>query len=222
LKPHSPWLAVAAGLGLGACIALLEFVYYYPLIAAPRAVGLDLLLSLLVIWCGEGLLLGLAIVVFQRRAAPQLLSPCQITLAVLIGSVPGVFAWQALVHGILRAHYGFRVVRDYVGQPVSITGVALYHVWLMLLFGGLAATLYGAWQRQQHMLAVLRQAELARERSQRELANAQFESLRARVDPELLFQKFRDLERLYETAPADADQLLEELIAFLRTAKEDR
>jgi len=101
---------------------------------------------------------------------------------------------------------------------VDWAGIAIYHVWLMLLFGGLAAAVYSSRQRHARMLEVLRAAELGRETSQRGLAEAGLAALQTRIDPEFLFQTLTKLEQLYEADPPAADRLLEELIVFLRGA----
>jgi len=136
----------------------------------------------------------------------------------VVGSVAGVLAWQAFVNLVLRERFGIWVLRDFVGQPVNWPVGVLYHVWLMLVFGGLAATVYSSRQRHARMLAVLRAAELDRETSQRRLAEARFAALQARIDPDFLLQTLTRLERLYEADPPEADRLLEELIVFLRGA----
>jgi hypothetical protein len=213
-----------AGYGalLGASIALLEFAYYYPLVSTPGKLGLGLLASLLLVWCGEGVLLAVTVGLFELRAAPRPLGAWQLAFAVVVGSFAGVLAWQAFVQLVLRERFGIWLLRDYVGQPVDLAGIALYNVWLMLLFGGLAAAVYLSRQRHARMLAVLRAAELDRETSQRRLAAARLAALQARIDPEFVFQTLTKLERLYESDPPGADRLLEELIGFLRGAREEK
>jgi sensor histidine kinase YesM len=112
-------------------------------------------------------------------------------------------------------------LRDYVGQPVDLAGVVLYHVWLMLLFGGLAAAVHLSRQRHARMLAILRAAELGREDSHGRLAEMRLAALQTRIDPEFIFQTLTKLEHLYESDTVGADRLLEELIVFLRTALAD-
>jgi LytS/YehU family sensor histidine kinase len=68
------------------------------------------------------------------------------------------------------------------------------------------------------MLAALRAAELGRASLQQRLAEARLATLQARVDPDFLFQTLARLEQSYEADPDAADRLLDELIAFLRTA----
>jgi sensor histidine kinase YesM len=97
----------------------------------------------------------------------------------------------------------------------------LYHMWLMLVFGGLAAAAYVSRQQHARMLEVLRAAEVSRETSQRRLTEAKLAALQARIDPEMLFATLTKLERLYEANPAGADRLLDDLIVTLRTALTD-
>jgi histidine kinase len=220
--PGRFWTRRAAyGLLLGASIALLEFAYYYSLVASPDRFGLGALPSLLLSWGGEGILLALVVGMFELGKAPLPLGGRQLALAIVVASTAGVLAWQALMHLVLRERFGVRIMLDYVGQPVTFGGVALYHVWLMLLFGGLAAAVYVSRQRHQRMLAELRAAELARETSQRRLAETKLAALRARIDPEFLFQTLAKLERLYEADRPEADRVLEDLIVFLRRALAD-
>lgn len=216
------WLQHAGyGLLLGASIALLEFAYYRPLVSTPDKLGVGLFASLLLTWCGEGVLLALTVAFFEQRQAPRPFGARQLALAVVAGSIAGVLAWQAFVQLLLRQQFGMWVLRDYVGQPVDLAGIVLYNVWLMLLFGGLMSAVYLSRQRHARMLAVLRAAELGRGDSQRRLAETRLAALQARIDPEFLFQTLTRLEQLYEADPPGADRLLEELIVFLRGALAD-
>jgi hypothetical protein len=209
---------VLYGLLLGASIAVLEFGYYYPLVSTSGGRGAGLLASLLISWCGEGVLLASIVGLFEWRRAPRPLGAARLALAVAIGSIAGVLGWQAFTQLVLRERFGFWLLRDFSGQPVNLSSIALYHVWLMLLFGGLVAAVVASGARHARMLAALRAAELERENSQRRLAEAQLAALEARIDPEFLFQTLTKLEQLYEADPQRADSLLEELIVFLRRA----
>jgi histidine kinase len=216
------WLWRAGyGLLLGTSVGVLEFAYYYPLVSTPDRLGLMSLLASFLTWCGEGVLLALTVALFERREAPRLLGARQLALAVAAGSVLGVLAWQAFVQLVLRERFGIWLFRDHLGQPMDGLGTALYHTWLMLVFGGLAAAVHLSRQRHARVLAVLRAAELDRETSQRRLAEAGLAALQARIDPDFLFQTLAKLEQLYEADPPAADRLLEELIAFLRGALAD-
>jgi LytS/YehU family sensor histidine kinase len=71
------------------------------------------------------------------------------------------------------------------------------------------------------MLAALRAAELRRAGAQQSLAQVSLGTLQARIDPEFVFGTLSKLEQLYASDPAQADRLLDELIAFLRRALAD-
>ena len=216
------WLRYARyGLALGALIALLEFAYYDPLVSSRGQFGVGLLFSLLLTWSGEGLLLALTVGLFERRAAPRPLEAWQLALAVLAGSIAGVLVWQLFMQTVMRGRLGILLLRDYVNQPVEFAPIALYNVWMMLFCGGLAAALHLSRQRHARTVAILRAAELAREASQRKLAQERLAAVRARVDPDFLFHTLTRLEQEYESNPAGAARLLEELIVFLRGAVAD-
>jgi hypothetical protein len=211
------YAAPAVGLLLGAVIAFLEFTYYRPL--APHGLGPSSFVAALLTWSGDGVALAVSMRVLLRRKAPAVPRAGQVAATVVVGTVAGVCLWQALLQFILRERFGVAVFLDYVGQPVRWPATVVYHVWLVLLVGGLATAAYVAWLRRERMLALLRDAELARERSQQVLAQAQLLGLRARVDPELLYRKLSRLHMLYESDPAAADRLMEELISYLRKEK---
>lgn len=213
------WQYAGYGLLLGVSISVLEFAYYYPL--APDKLGVLSLISAFLTWCGEGFLLALTVALFERWEAPRPLGARQLALAVTIGSVAGVLVWQAFTQFVLRERFGIWLFRDHLGQPANWAGGVLYHVWLIFLFGGLAAAVYSSRQRHARMLDVLRAAELSRETSQRGLAEARLAALQTRIDPEFIFQTLTKLEQLYEADPPGADRLLEELIVFLRGALAD-
>src|ERR1017187_151398 len=97
------WLQHAGfGLLLGVSIAVLEFAYYYPLVATLGKLGVGLLFSLLLSWCGDGVLLAMTVGLFELREAPRPLGARQLALAVVVGSIAGVLAWQPFVHLVLR------------------------------------------------------------------------------------------------------------------------
>jgi hypothetical protein len=209
------------GFVLGVAIATLDFAHYFPLTAAPNNVGFPAFVSLLLEWCGEGVLLALTVGLAELWMSPRELRAWQLALAVVVGAVAAVLTWQAFTLIVLRDGLGIRLFRDYLGTPVIWIRGAFYQSWLMLFFGGLAAAVYASRRRRARMLAALLAAELGRAISQQRLAATRLASLRARIDPDFLFQALTRLERLYETDPAAADRLLDELIAFLRNALAD-
>jgi hypothetical protein len=206
------------GVTLGAAIATLDFAHYAPVVSPPGGIGFQSYLSSLMTWCSEGLLYSLIVAVAERRARPRDLRGWELAAAVAAGVLVGVLLWQTFSLFVLRDLVGLRLFRDHVGQPVVWLGGVLYHVWLLSFFGGLVAAVQASHRWRARVLATLRREELERAASQRRLAQARLDALRARIDPDYVFATFSRLEGLYETDTSAADQLLDELIVFLRKA----
>jgi len=216
------WLVrVGYGLSLALMISVLEFAYYFPLVSVRDELGLGSLNSLVVTWGGECVLLALAVGVVESSASPRELNRWELTVTVLAGAFAAALTWNIFCDYVLRDQLGFRLFIDHVGQPVQWGGRFFYHGWMMFFFGGLAVAVHFSLRRRARMLAALRAAELARATSQQRLAELTLGSLQARVDPKFVFQTLSTLEVLYETDPSEADRLLQELIAFLRSALAD-
>jgi hypothetical protein len=223
ISTTTQFLMTRAGYGfmLGATVALLEFAYYFPLVTMRTEIGLSSINSLLLVWGGEFVLLALAVGIAEHWVNPRELRMWQLALAVPVGAFASALIWHAFTQFVLRDQFGIRVFLDHLGQPIVWPMMLLYHSWLMLFFGGLAAAVLTSQRRRARMLAALRTAELGRATSQRRLAETGLASLRARVEPEFLLQSLARLEQSYETDPRVADRLLDELIAFLRGALAD-
>lgn len=216
------WTVRAAyGLGLGAVVALLEFVHYAPLVDGRNGIGLLGLVLLLPDWCGEFVLLSLAVGYAEYRERPRELAAPKLALAIVLGAFAGALGWYAVLDVVLRDLLGVGLFIDHVSQPVTWAGRILYHTWMMIFFGGLAVAAEASQRRHARMLAALRAAELRRASAQQQLAEVSLGSLQARIDPEFVSQTLSRLEQLYEADPPGADRLLDELIAFLRQALAD-
>jgi hypothetical protein len=61
-------------------------------------------------------------------------------------------------------------------------------------------------------------AQLAQREARRRLAQGRLQAVQARIDPQLLFDMLDAVRRAYESDAARAEQLLDELVAFLRAA----
>jgi hypothetical protein len=209
------------GLLLALVITALEFTYYFPLMSKRDELGLSSLQSLLITWGGECVLLALAVGVVESRASSGELRAWKLAITVAAGAFGGALVWNIFCDYVLRDQLGFKLFVDHVGQPVPWVGRVFYHGWLMFFFGGLAVAVHASLRRRARMLAALRAAELGRATSQQRLAEVTLGSLQSRIDPEFVFQTLSKLEVLYESDPAEADRLLQELIAFLRSALAD-
>lgn len=214
------WLKrLGLGFLFGAAIFTLECAYYFPLVA--HTLGVESFLSSIVLWCGEGVLLALVVSGAEYSLRPRELRAWQLALAVVLGVLFAVPAWEAFSQFVLRDQFGVPLFRDYWGHPVIWIRGVFYRTWMLLFFSGLATAAYASQRRYARMLAAVRAAQLARATSQRHLADAKLVSLRARIEPDFLFDTLTKLERLYEADPASADRVLDELIAFLRRALAD-
>ena len=215
------WMARAGyGLLLGAAIALLEFAAYAPLLFTRNELSMYSV-ALLLVWCGEGVLLLLVLGLAERGMRPRDLGGWRLVLAIVAGVLFSVLTWQTFCHMVLREVLEIRLFTDRLGQPVAWMGGVLYHFWMVLFFGALATAVYVAKRWRVRMQAALRAAELGYATSQQRLAEAGLAALQAQVDPVYLLQTLARLEQLYESDPDAADRLLDELIAFLRGALTD-
>jgi sensor histidine kinase YesM len=217
-KPAPFWAARAVyGLGLGALVAALEFAHYAPLVGERGGIGLFEIALLLPDWGGEFALLSLVVGYAEARG----LSAPRFALAVVAGAFAAALVWYAVLDVVLRDLLGVGLFIDYVGQPVTWASRILYHTWMMIFFGGLAAAVEASQRRQARLLAALRAAELQRAGARQRLAELSLGALQARIDPAFVFETLSRLERLYEADATAADRLLDELIAFLRRALTD-
>jgi hypothetical protein len=213
------WLTRAAqGFLAGAGIAILDVLYFLPMLPNPGAIGIRALLASLTLWCGECILFALALGLAERRAGAGGLRAWQLALAVVVAVAVSVLAWHAFTQLVLREQLGMRMFRDHVGLPGPWLGGVLYHAWLMLFFGGLIAAVGASQRERSRVLTALRAAQIGRATSQQQLAEAGIASLEGRIAPDYLYDTLSRLERLYEVDPPAADRLLEELIDFLRRA----
>jgi hypothetical protein len=87
-----------------------------------------------------------------------------------------------------------------------------------LIHGWLATFIYVRLRKSRHAARVLAQAEIERTEAQRNLLAAQLVAAHAQVDPAFVLRALEKVELTYETDPAGADALLDDLIAFLRDA----
>lgn len=105
-----------------------------------------------------------------------------------------------------------------VGASASIAVWFWYTLWTNAMIGVLALVaidgLRGRQQAVNHLAAVQEQGRLVRQ----QLASARLLAIQARVDPQLLFDMLAAVKGFYEKDAARAEQLLDELAAFLRAA----
>jgi len=136
------------------------------------------------------------------------------TPAALLSMVVAALAGAAL--GAYLPPYEPGAVR--VGASASTAVWFWYELWTYTMINILAlVAIDGLRRRQQavnHLAAAQEQGRIVRQ----QLASAQLLAIQARVDPQLLFDMLAAVKGFYEKDVARAEQLLDELSAFLRAA----
>lgn len=145
--------------------------------------------------------------------------------------------WRALVLGGLAISVVWSAVqpinvvamsvlwRDFtslsvVSEATGRGGLPLfaYNLWTNLFYGGLLVAAYVLSVRTERTRALLREAALSRSRTEALLGELRLQALQAQIDPALLLAGLDEVQRLYRHQPDRADDLLEQLVDFLRAA----
>jgi|GEM_PF-1381636 len=87
-----------------------------------------------------------------------------------------------------------------------------------LLIGGSAVFLYADRRAARKTAQLLLTAELDRVRRSKVALESRLQAMQARVEPQFLFNTLAQVERLYESDPAMAGRMLDDLISYLRAA----
>jgi hypothetical protein len=91
-------------------------------------------------------------------------------------------------------------------------------VWQTVVLGGLLLAACVWAERSARTRTLLAQAEIARGLASTQLGETQMQALQADIDPAFLQRMLALVKQTYARRPADADQLLDQLVAFLRAA----
>jgi hypothetical protein len=106
----------------------------------------------------------------------------------------------------------------WLATPLVSDALLAYHTWTNLFFGGLLATALTFDLRAERTRSLLHAAGKARARAAALVNEAQFEAIRAQVDPRDLLETLREVRTRYACDPAAAEALLDRLVNFLRAA----
>ena len=87
-----------------------------------------------------------------------------------------------------------------------------------LLIGGSSVFLYADRRAARKTAQLLHNAELDRVRRSKIALESRLQAMQARVEPQFLFNTLAQVERLYDTDPAIAGRMLDDLITYLRAA----
>ena len=94
----------------------------------------------------------------------------------------------------------------------------LFSITQWLPIGAGVVFLYADRRAARRTARLLQDAELDRIRRSRVALESRLQAMQARVEPQFLFNTLAQVERLYETDPALAARMLDDLIAYLRAA----
>jgi sensor histidine kinase YesM len=115
------------------------------------------------------------------------------------------------------------MVTAVVAVPAGMTSLwsfrnTLYVTWEVVAFGVLLALVY-EWQAKTDMvIEAVRASRIARARAEQKILESRLSSLKARVDPQLLFAVMARANTLYGMKISAGEKLLEQLIDFLRAS----
>lgn len=173
------------------------------------------------LWCAVGSLLLLIASRCEPRSDWLTLAAAGIALCL-------AFALLQAVNVGWAEHWGsdsgwYRKILDSTGYapivpPRPTASLAAYNAWVALFYGGLLVTAYVLMVRTERMRSLLRDAAMARSRTEALLGQTRLQGLQAQVDPQLLLTALDEVQALYRREPARADALLERLVEFLRSA----
>ena len=99
----------------------------------------------------------------------------------------------------------------------SARSAVLWGIWHVITSGVLLAVYFDYVRRVQASAGRLRQAQVDRQRVERDMLEARLDMIRARVDPVHLFESLARVRAAYARDAAEAERLLDELIFFLRS-----
>lgn len=207
----------------GLLVSAAEFFVILPVHAMPLPVFLLWWLTVwsLPLWC----LLGGVMLLLARRAERS----GHWSRPVLLG-LTAVLAWsvyQPLHVRMMRAAWRGAVNFDsFMGQAkqgdftalVATDALLACNLWISLFYGGLLVAGYVLSTRSERTRAALREAELARGRTEALLGELQLQTMRSQIDPALLLAVLDEVQCLYRHQSDCADALLERLVDFLRAA----
>lgn len=197
------------GILWGVLASVLEWVTLHGR-ATAWSEGLQLLLSIMPMWCAVGMCLA----AWVEIAGARLLRPAFLVASTLGCAVVLSGVWSllyALPWGLDRMDVLFPNGRSAVASYV-------YQAWVIAFYGGLYFFLWTINRRAERTHALLAEAQLARMRAETLLGESQLEALREHVDPGFLLEIVSEAERRYVSDTAGADRLIGRLVVFLRLA----
>ena len=124
----------------------------------------------------------------------------------------------ALAMGAVALWWPTGLVPNTVSESMPTSAFVLRNLWNYTAMSILLAAYFATRERDLAIARAAQVAELERGRVQRVVMEARLKVIQARVEPELLFEVLADVQRLYASAPQQAEALLDDLIVYLRAA----
>ncbi len=174
-------------------------------------------LSVMALIAGDWWVTGTALAAIALRLEPVLDRRWKLVLLVLLMSVGAAALIEAkwavfhLLHIDLAAY-------SRLGAPAPSWANFCYMLWMTLFHGGIFVVACVLLQRAERNQRLLGSAQIARRRTEALLDEAEFDALRGRVDPAFLLRAMATVQMFYARDAAAADRLLDQLVAFLRSA----
>jgi hypothetical protein len=127
---------------------------------------------------------------------------------------------MALVSSAFRSAFSYVfTAKGWVGgMPGEWTALFFYQVWVACAVGGLAGVYFSQWEKGEQSARRLRDAELERQASERRMVESRLSVIKARVEPEFLFNSIAAVQRLYRDNVDAAERRVDDLIVYLRAA----
>ena len=168
--------------------------------------------GIVLIWGPVGVMLALTVLAVPRLRPARL----------LLGSVVAPLCISSLTVSVyaspLRDVVWFNQSWQSLNLNADVVTLMSYNLWCSLFYGAPFVWACAIGLRRDRNRATLGEAELARSRTLALLSSVQLRALQGRVDPALLLRTLAVVEQRYASGSAQADPLLDRLVAFLRAA----
>jgi signal transduction histidine kinase len=123
---------------------------------------------------------------------------------------------------LLKTHLlGLLYLKPRVVENWYYESAGAYYTWYFIRYaalGLLVAAAYAMHRREQQRVAALRQAELDQALLQEQMDEAHLQTLMAQIEPHFLFNTLANVRSLYQSDPATASAMLDNLVRYLAIA----
>lgn len=168
--------------------------------------------KILLDWCLDGVLIAWAALVIEPRLDRWWKVAAVIFAAAAVTAASHSASWAGL------QWLGLALPPRLLQESLPSWPNALYGFWMTLLYGGIFIVACVLASRAERTRLVLGEAQIARDKTEAMLDKAEIEALYGQIEPAFLARAMRAVRDRYASDAASADQLLDDLVAFLRLA----